>query len=180
MHKGITLWLTGLSGAGKTTTSQALYEVLLKNNTLAKCLDGDILRGGLNSDLGFSKTDRHENLRRLAEVAKLFTQEGYVTIVSAISPYRADRQMVRELHESQALSFAEVFIATPLEICEMRDPKSYYAKARAGKIKHFTGVDDPYEMPEHAEVVIDTQNTSPEACAQVIYHYLQTHGLGGE
>ncbi len=171
---GITIWLTGLSGAGKTTTANALYSLLNNNNNACEILDGDDLRHGLNSDLGFSQADRHENLRRLAEVAKLFNLKGFITIVSAISPYRQDRQMVRELHQSAGLEFIEVYIATPLEVCELRDPKHYYAKARAGEIKHFTGVDDPYEPPTHAELILDTQNVSPEQCAARIHERLET------
>ena len=144
---GATLWLTGLSGSGKSTIAVELERQLLAAGRPAYLLDGDNLRHGLNGDLGFSATDRDENVRRVGHVARLFCDAGIVAIVPLISPYRAARQLVRSLHEAAELPFAEVFVDTPLEECERRDPKGLYAKARAGEITGMTGIDDPYEPP---------------------------------
>jgi bifunctional enzyme CysN/CysC len=146
--KGMTVWLTGLSGSGKSTVAAEVERRLVASGRPAYLLDGDNLRHGLSADLGFSAADRAENVRRVGEVAKLLADAGVVAVVSLVSPYRADREKVRASHAAGAVPFVEVFVDTPLEICEQRDPKGMYAKARAGEIKNFTGVDDPYEAPE--------------------------------
>lgn len=150
------MWLTGLSGSGKSTIGVRLERDLVGKGRLAYRLDGDNIRHGLNRDLGFSAADRRENIRRVGEVARLFADAGVVAIVPVISPYRADRDQVRRLHEEAGLAFLEVFVDAPLEVCEARDPKGLYAKARAGEITGFTGVDDPYEPPLTPELTIDT------------------------
>lgn len=167
-QRGCTVWFTGLSGSGKSTIAAALEAELLKRGRWAYRLDGDNIRHGLNSDLGFSAEDRHENIRRIGEVARLFADAGAICLVSFISPYRADRDRVRALHEqsresgpgSGPLSFYEVFVDAPLEVCERRDPKGLYKKARAGELKGFTGIDDPYEPPARPEIHLKTA-TSP-------------------
>jgi bifunctional enzyme CysN/CysC len=146
--QGITVWLTGLSGSGKSTVGAELERRLVASGRPAYLLDGDNLRHGLNANLGFSAEDRAENVRRVSEVAKLLADSGVVAIVSLVSPYAADRERARAVHAEASLPFAEVFVDTPLEVCEARDPKGMYAKARAGEIKNFTGIDDPYEAPE--------------------------------
>jgi bifunctional enzyme CysN/CysC len=146
--QGMTVWLTGLSGSGKSTVAAELERRLVASGRPAYLLDGDNLRHGLNAGLGFSAEDRAENVRRVAEVAKLLADAGVVAIVSLVSPYHADRERARTLHSESGLPFAEIFVDTPLQVCEARDPKGMYAKARAGEIKNFTGVDDPYEAPE--------------------------------
>jgi bifunctional enzyme CysN/CysC len=153
---GATVWLTGLSGSGKSTIGARLERDLVAKGRLAYRLDGDNIRHGLNRDLGFSAADRGENIRRVGEVARLFADAGVVAIVPVISPYRADRDRVRRLHEEAGLAFVEVFVDAPLEVCETRDPKGLYAKARAGEVTGFTGVDDPYEPPLTPELTIDT------------------------
>ena len=149
---GATVWLTGLSGAGKSTIGAALEAELIAAGRTAYLLDGDNLRHGLNADLGFSPEDRAENVRRTAHVARLFADAGVVAIVCLISPYRSDRALAREAHAG--LPFLEVFVDTPLDVCEARDPKGLYARARAGEIRDFTGVDAPYEAPEAPELVV--------------------------
>jgi len=176
-HKGCTLWLTGLSGSGKSTIGVALEKALVMRGVLAYRLDGDNVRHGLNANLGFSADDREENIRRVGEVAKLFADAGVVTISSFISPYQRDRDQVRVLHEEAGLSFLEVFIDTPIEVCEQRDPKGLYKKARAGEIKGFTGIDDPYETPQRPEVHIKTDSQSIEASADQLVEALRAHGL---
>jgi bifunctional enzyme CysN/CysC len=151
---GATLWFTGLSGSGKSTVAVAVERLLIGEGRPAYLLDGDNLRHGLNGDLGFSAADRDENVRRVGEVARLFADAGVVALVPLISPYRAARSLVRELHEAAGLGFIEVFVDTPIELCEQRDPKGLYAKARAGEITGFTGIDDPYEAPENPEIVL--------------------------
>lgn len=153
---GATVWLTGLSGSGKSTIGARLEAALIDGGRAAYRLDGDNVRHGLNGDLGFSADDRSENIRRIGEVARLFADAGLVVVVPVISPYRADRDRVRQIHLDAGLAFVEVFVDTPLEVCEARDPKGLYAKARAGEITGFTGVDDPYEAPTEPELVIDT------------------------
>lgn len=153
---GATVWLTGLSGSGKSTIAARLEEQLVASGRVAYRLDGDNVRHGLNGDLGFSAEDRSENIRRIGEVARLFADAGVVALVPVISPYRADRDRVRKIHADAGLAFVEVFVDTPLEVCEARDPKGLYAKARAGEITGFTGIDDPYEAPLDPELVIDT------------------------
>merc|ERR1719335_1671904 len=154
-HKGVTLWMTGLSGSGKSTVSVALEHALVNLQQRAYFvyrLDGDNLRFGLNRDLGFSPEDRKENVRRVAEVAKLFAEAGAIVVAGLISPYASDRQFARDLHANASLPFLEVFVDAPLDVVEQRDPKGLYQKARAGKIKDFTGLDAPYERPEAPEV----------------------------
>ena len=144
---GATIWLTGLSGSGKSTLANAVAARLLELGRAGYVLDGDNVRHGLNADLGFSAADRAENVRRIGEVAALMADVGLVVLVPVISPYRADRQRVRETHRTSGLPFVEVFVDTPLAICEARDPKGLYAKARAGELTGMTGIDDPYEAP---------------------------------
>jgi bifunctional enzyme CysN/CysC len=165
--RGATIWLTGLSGSGKSTIAAALERQLVARDIPAYMLDGDNLRHGLNGDLGFSDADRAENVRRAGEVACLFADAGMIAIVPLISPYIADRHRVRARHESGGLRFIEVFVDTPLEECERRDPKGLYAKARAGEIKHFTGIDDPYEAPTDPELRIGP-GPDPETAAGTI------------
>ncbi|WP_216901145.1 adenylyl-sulfate kinase [Nocardia alni] len=158
---GATLWLTGLSGSGKSTIAVELERQLVRAGRPAYLLDGDNLRHGLNSDLGFSDDDRRENIRRVAEVAALFADAGVVVIVSLISPFTAERDRARQVHAERGLPFSEVFVDTPLELCERRDPKGLYARARAGQLRDFTGIDSPYERPEHADLVITPEDGSP-------------------
>src|SRR6187401_2715282 len=150
-QKGVTLWFTGLSGSGKSTIAFTLEHALVGEGHLAYVLDGDNIRHGLNKNLGFSAADREENIRRIGEVAKLFADAGLVVMTSFISPYRKDRDICRQLHAAASLPFVEIHCATPIETCETRDPKGLYKKARAGELKGFTGIDDPYEAPASAE-----------------------------
>jgi bifunctional enzyme CysN/CysC len=149
---GVTVWLTGLSGAGKSTIATAVAQRLMAAGRHVTVLDGDELRRGLNADLGFSAADRSENIRRVGEVARLMADAGMVALVPVISPYRADRDRVRAIHAAAGLAFVEVFVDTPLDVCEQRDPKGLYARARAGDLIGLTGVDDPYEAPEAPEL----------------------------
>jgi bifunctional enzyme CysN/CysC len=149
---GVTVWFTGLSGSGKSTLANAVSAFLLESGRPAYVLDGDNVRHGLNADLGFSAADRAENVRRIGEVAALMADAGLVVLVPVISPYRADRERVRATHRNVALRFVEVFVDTPLAVCEQRDPKGLYAKARAGELTGLTGVDDPYEAPVDPEL----------------------------
>lgn len=166
---GCTVWFTGLSGAGKTTLSFALEEHLVSRGIAAYGLDGDNVRTGLNKNLGFTPEDREENIRRVAEVAKLFADSGTVSLCAFVSPYRKDRELARRLHQEAGLPFLEVFVDTSLEECEHRDTKGLYKKARAGQIKGFTGIDQPYERPEVADVVVDTVSHSvPECVAHIV------------
>lgn len=153
--QGATLWLTGLSGSGKSTLAAAVEERLVAQGRAAYRLDGDNLRTGLNGDLGFSREAREENARRVAEVARLFADAGLVAVVAIISPYAASRHRARQLHEEAGLPFVEVYLAASAELCAARDPKGLYARAASGGIGPFTGVDDPYEVPESPDVVID-------------------------
>ena len=145
--RGVTVWLTGLSGSGKSTIANAVAERLLADGFVAYLLDGDNIRHGLNADLGFGAADRAENVRRLGEVARLMADAGLVVLVPAISPYVVDRDRVRAAHAEAELAFVEVFVDTPLDVCEQRDPKGLYREARAGRLTGFTGIDDPYEPP---------------------------------
>jgi adenylyl-sulfate kinase len=163
---GATVWLTGLSGSGKSTIASLLEAALIGAGRASYRLDGDNVRLGLNGDLGFTAEDRSENVRRIGEVACLFADAGVVAIVPVISPYRVDRDRVRKRHVEAGLRFVEVFVDTPLEVCEARDPKGLYAKARAGEISGFTGLDDPYETPLNPDLVIDTTETSPEVATE--------------
>ena len=153
-HRGATIWFTGLSGSGKSTVAAACERLLVADGRHAYLLDGDNLRHGLNGDLGFSAEDRDENVRRVAEGARLFADAGVVALVPLISPYRAARDRARALHEAAGVPFYEVFVDTPLEVCEERDPKGLYAKARAGELTGMTGIDDPYEAPESPDLVL--------------------------
>ncbi len=161
-HKGCTVWLTGLPSSGKSTTAFALEYELTMRGCISYVLDGDNVRHGLNKNLGFSAQDREENIRRIGEVARLFADAGVIVIASFISPYRKERDLARRIHEESGLPFIEVFMATPVEVCEHRDPKSLYKKARLGELKGFTGVDDPYEMPEKAELTVSAEGEAPE------------------
>ncbi len=172
-HRGATVWFTGLSGSGKSTVAHRVERLLIERGAFAYVLDGDNVRQGLNGDLGFSADDRSENIRRIGEVARLFTDAGALVLTAFISPYRADRARVRELMGEGG--FVEVHVTAPLEVCEQRDPKGLYEKARAGQIKDFTGVDAPYEEPQDPEVRIDTAKQDVESCAQHVIAYLDAH-----
>jgi adenylylsulfate kinase len=174
-HKGATVWLTGLSGSGKSTIAVDLEKRLWERGVRAYILDGDNIRHGLNKNLGFSPEDRTENIRRIGEVAKLFTEAGIVALTAFISPYRADRDQVRGL--MKAGDFVEVHVDCPVEVCEQRDVKGLYKKARAGEIKEFTGISAPYEAPEKAELTIDTSGQSVEESARQILAYLERQGV---
>ncbi|MCU1453538.1 MAG: cysNC 1 [Acidimicrobiales bacterium] len=163
---GATVWLTGLSGSGKSTVAVALERLLVDAGRPAYRLDGDNLRHGLNADLGFSADDRDENVRRAGEVALVLADAGVVAIVPLISPYRAGRDHARTVHETAGVPFVEVFVDTPIELCEQRDPKGLYAKARAGAITGFTGVDDPYEPPGTPDLVLTPADGDPDAQAR--------------
>jgi bifunctional enzyme CysN/CysC len=166
---GATVWLTGLSGSGKSTVAAACEAALVRAGRPAYVLDGDNLRHGLNGDLGFSAADRAENVRRVGHVARLFADAGVVALVPLISPYRADRDHVRALHVEADVPFLEVFVDTPLELCEQRDPKGLYAKARAGELTGFTGIDDPYEAPLAPELVLTpADGQAPEMATLVL------------
>jgi adenylylsulfate kinase len=168
-HRGCTIWMTGLSGSGKSTLAVALEKELWNRGVRAYVLDGDNVRHGLNHDLGFSPEDRAENIRRIGEVAKLFTDAGIVNITAFISPYRSDRDRVRAIMSDG--DFIEVFVDCPLEICEQRDPKGLYKKARAGQIQEFTGISAPYESPLAPEVTLNTAAQSePESLAKIVAH----------
>lgn len=176
-QEGCTVWLTGLPASGKSTTSFTLEHALIRAGYLAYVLDGDNVRHGLNKNLGFSTEDREENIRRIGEVAKLFADAGVIVMTSFISPYRRDRDAARALHREAGLPFIEVFVDTPVEICEERDPKGLYMKAKKGELKGFTGVDDPYEPPRRPEIVVNTLENSPEECAEQILTYLRANAL---
>src|SRR5689334_13077791 len=170
-QKGVTVWMTGLSASGKSTIACILEQMLLHKKKHAYRLDGDNIRMGLNKNLGFSAEDRAENIRRIGEVAKLFTDAGVIAITSFISPYRKDRDAVRA--SLKPGEFIEVYVNVSVEGAEKRDPKGLYKKARAGQIKGFTGIDDPYEAPEKAEIVIETERSSPEEAAKQILAHLE-------
>jgi adenylylsulfate kinase len=173
-QKGITVWMTGLSASGKSTIACILEQMLLHKKKHAYRLDGDNIRMGLNKNLGFSAEDRAENIRRIGEVAKLFTDAGVIAITSFISPYKKDRDAVRAA--SKPGEFIEVYVQVSLAEAEKRDPKGLYKKARAGQIKGFTGIDDPYEAPEKPEILIETEKHKPADAAQVILDYLEKNG----
>jgi len=176
-QQGATLWFTGLSGSGKSTIAYSLEHALIEKGHIAYVLDGDNVRMGLNKNLGFSAADREENIRRIGEVAKLFADSGLLTMTSFISPYRKDRDQVRAIHDAGKMPFIEVYLNTPIETCETRDPKGLYKKARAGQIKNFTGIDDPYEAPLNPELTIDATHTTPQQAVVSIIEYLQKRGL---
>ena len=176
-HGGATLWFTGLSGSGKSTIAVALEQALYQRGVLVYRLDGDNIRLGINKNLGFSAEDRAENIRRVGEVSKLFVDGGVIVLSSFISPYLVDRQIVRELHEADNMPFIEVFVDCSLEAAEERDPKGLYKKARAGEIKNFTGIDDPYEPPEAPEVHLHTDQQSLEEEVEHLLALLEKQGL---
>lgn len=169
-HKSVILWLTGLSGAGKSTIAHALEESLHQLGANTYVLDGDNVRHGLCGDLGFSDTDRNENIRRIGEVSKLFIDAGVIALSAFISPFRADRQRARDLVNEG--DFIEIHVKCPLEVCETRDPKGLYKKARAGLIKGYTGISSPYEEPEKPEIVVDTSVQNVDQCVEQIIGYL--------
>ena len=171
-QKGATIWFTGLSGSGKSTIAVALENALFKRGKLSYRLDGDNVRLGINKNLGFSEEDRTENIRRIGEISKLFGDAGTIALSSFISPYRADRDEVRTLHEATDLKFVEVFVDCTLEVAESRDPKGLYKKARAGEIKNFTGIDDPYEAPANPEIHLHTDKMTLEEEVTMIIDYL--------
>ena len=168
-QKSILLWFTGLSGSGKSTVASALEKRLHGMGKLTYLLDGDNIRHGLNSDLGFSEEDRIENIRRIGEISKLMVDAGIITISTFISPFREDREKVRKLLGKK---FIEILIDCPLEVCEQRDPKGIYKKARNGEIKNFTGIDSPYEKPENPEIAVSTHLNSLDECVDEIIKYL--------
>jgi len=173
-HKGATLWFTGLSGSGKSTVARRVEQILTERGCFAYVLDGDNVRHGLNEDLGFSPEDRTENIRRIGEVAKLFTDAGAFTLTAFISPYRKDRDRVREIMADG--DFVEVHVTAPLEVCEERDPKGLYKKARSGEIPSFTGISAPYEEPEKAEITIHTDRADVDGCALEVVGWLEGRG----
>jgi len=176
-HRGCTIWMTGLSGSGKSTLANALDDALWQRGIRSYVLDGDNVRHGLNKDLGFSAEDRTENIRRIGEVAKLFTEAGIINVTAFISPYRADRDRARASQKEG--DFIEVFVNASVDECEKRDTKGLYAKARAGQIPEFTGISAPYEEPEKPEVVVHTGGQSVEDSLAVILGYLQDQGYLG-
>lgn len=173
-HRGATLWFTGLSGSGKSTLARALEEALFERGCRVYVLDGDNIRHGLNRDLGFSPEDRTENIRRIGEAAKLFTDAGTLVLTAFISPYREDRDAVRALLDDG--DFVEILVECALDTCETRDPKGLYAKARSGEIPEFTGVSAPYEAPEAPELVVRTDQHDVDACVAQLIAYLEENG----
>ena len=174
-QKGATLWFTGLSGSGKSTVMVALEQALHQQGHLCYRLDGDNIRLGINKNLGFSAADRTENIRRIGEVAKLFVDTGIIVLSGFISPYRADRDAVRALHDEGDMKFIEVYVDVPLDVAESRDPKGLYKKARAGEIKNFTGIDDPYEAPSNPEIVLPSHELSLEQEVEMLMGALREH-----
>jgi adenylylsulfate kinase len=172
--KGFTLWFTGLSGSGKTTITNLLVKDLLARGSKLEVLDGDVVRENLSKGLGFSKEDRDTNIRRIAFVANMLSRNDVPVITAAISPYRAIRDEARQMMDDR---FIEVYVKASVEACEERDVKGLYAKARSGEIKEFTGVSDPYEEPENAEIVVETETQSPEESAKQILGYLEEQGF---
>lgn len=176
-QRGATIWFTGLSGSGKSTIAIALEHELYQLGKLSYRLDGDNVRLGINKNLGFSEADRKENIRRIGEVAKLFGDAGVIALSSFISPYKGDRDEVRELHKQADLEFIEVFVDCSLAVAEERDPKGLYKKARAGEIKNFTGIDDPYEAPVNPEIHLHTDQMTVEQEVQLVLDHLHENGL---
>jgi adenylylsulfate kinase len=176
-QKGATLWFTGLSGSGKSTVAVALEKYLNEQGHLAFRLDGDNVRLGINKNLGFSAEDRKENIRRIGEVAKLFVDAGVIVLSSFISPYREDRDAVRQLHDASGMDFLEVFVDCPLSVAEGRDPKGLYKKARAGQIKNFTGIDDPYEAPLKPELTLNSDQMDLEEEVTALVELMKARGI---
>ncbi len=176
-HRGATLWFTGLSGSGKSTVAVELEGMLNEMGVLAYRLDGDNVRMGINKNLGFSAEDRAENIRRIGEVSKLFVDSGIIALSSFISPYKEDRDKVRALHEESGMDFIEIFVDCSLEAAEERDPKGLYKKARAGEIKNFTGIDDPYEAPSKPEIHLRSDQQTLEEEVQEILSVLKNRGI---
>ncbi len=174
-HLSTILWFTGLSGAGKSTLAHAVEDALSKMNCRTFVIDGDNIRHGLCADLGFSSEDRIENIRRIGEVAKLFTEAGIIVLSAFISPFRADRDRVRELVPDG--DFIEIYCQASLEVCEGRDVKGLYKKARSGEIPNFTGISSPYEQPENPDLVVDTGNAELSVCVDQVIEHLQSRGL---
>ncbi len=173
-QRGVTVWFTGLSASGKSTIATSVDQLLTGRGKHCYVLDGDNIRFGLNRDLGFSPEDRNENIRRIGEVAKLFTQAGIINLTAFISPYIVDRDRNREIQEPR--DFIEVYVECPLEVCEKRDPKGLYAKARAGLVKEFTGISAPYEAPVNPEVVLHTDRETEEESARRVVEFLESKG----
>ena len=173
-QKGAVVWFTGLSASGKSAVAREVELALIQNGINAYVLDGDNIRHGLNSNLGFSPDDRKENIRRIGEVAKLFCEANVVTLTAFISPYQADRDLARKLLKPG--QFFEIYCDSPISVCEERDPKGLYKKARAGEIPEFTGISAPYEAPDNAELVVDTTGQTPEQSLQVILAHLESKG----
>ena len=171
--RGLTVWFTGLSGSGKSSVAVELERLLVASGRPAYRLDGDNLRHGLNSDLGFGPDDRAENARRVNEVAQLLADGGTIAIVSLVSPYRADREVARQSHTAADLPFIEVFVDTPLEVCEERDVKGMYARARAGEIADFTGISAPYEAPQAPDLLLRPNDGDPTALAQIVFERIE-------
>lgn len=178
-QRGATVWFTGLSGSGKSTIAVALEKALHAMGKLSYRLDGDNVRLGINKNLGFSEEDRKENIRRIGEVAKLFGDAGAISLSSFISPYKADRDEVRALHQAANLHFVEVFVDCSLRVAEERDPKGLYKKARAGEIKNFTGIDDPYETPQNPEIHLHTDEMTVEEEVTLVIEYLVNNDIIG-
>ena len=173
---GATVWFTGLPASGKSTLAAAVETALIADGRRAYLLDGDNLRHGLNGDLGFGQADRGENVRRTAHVAAILADSGCIALTSLVSPYAADRRAARALHETQGLPFLELFVSTPLEACASRDPKGLYARARRGELSGLTGVDDPYEVPTDADLVLDTSQTTVAEAVDAVLHHLIDNG----
>ena len=180
-QRGATVWFTGLSGCGKSTIAFTVEHALVERGHLAYVLDGDNIRHGLNKNLGFSAADREENIRRIGEVTRLFADAGFVSLTSFISPYRKDRDRARQIHAETGLAFVEVFVDVPIGVCEQRDPKGLYKKARealaAGKGMGFTGVDDPYEPPVKPEIRIENDRCTVQEAAAMVIGYLERIGV---
>ena len=176
-QRGATIWFTGLPSSGKSTIAFTLEHALVERGHLSYVLDGDNVRHGLNKNLGFSPEDREENIRRLGEVAKLFADAGVLVCTSFISPYRKDRDQARKIHAEAGLPFVEIFVQASVDLCESRDPKGLYKKARAGQLPEFTGVSAPYEEPLKPEIVIDSGALSPQQATQQVLDFLQARGL---
>ncbi|GLQ33202.1 adenylyl-sulfate kinase [Litoribrevibacter albus] len=174
-QKPCLLWFTGLSGAGKSTVANALDCALFEQGKHTFLLDGDNVRHGLNKDLGFSDADRVENIRRIGEASKLFSDAGLIVLSAFISPFISDRQMVRSLFT--AGEFIEIFVSTPIDVCEQRDPKGLYKKARAGKIKYFTGIDSDYEEPVNPDIILDTSKHSVDECVEELIELLKARKI---